>query len=204
MGKITSISYQEKDKERCNIYIDGEFKCGLSVDLVYAYGLKSGEEISEQRLNEFILEDEKKKAFSKALKYVSKAMKTKWQVKDYLVKKGFSEQASWASVDKLKEYNYINDVDYAKSYIELNYKTQGKRLLESKLMAKGVKKEDILLAYEMLNISFDSSAKRVAEKYLKNKEITKENVLKACRYLMSRGFSYEESKSAVSSLGDFD
>ena len=56
MGKITSISYQEKDKERCNLYIDEQFRCGLSIDIVYKYGLKVNEEISEQKLSEIILE----------------------------------------------------------------------------------------------------------------------------------------------------
>ncbi len=203
MGKITAISVQEKDKERCNLYIDEKFYSGLSIDLVYLYGLKVGEEISEQRLSEFILEDERKKAFNKALNYVSKAMKTKWQVKDYLVKKGFSDSVSWEVVDKLKEYNYVNDVEYAKCYIEFNNKTQGKRLIESKLMAKGVKKEDILSAYELVEVPFKDNAKLLAEKYLKNKEKTKENILKTCRYLVSRGFSYEEAKNAVSFMEDF-
>ncbi len=204
MGKITGITVQEKDKERCNIYIDGEFKCGMSIDIVYACGLKVGDEILEQRLSELCQTDDNKRAFNKALKYVCRAMKTKWQVKDYLIKKGFNEQASWHAVDKLKEYNFVNDVEYAKNYIESVCKTHGKNLIKNKLISKGVSREDIEKAYEKLEINFFSSAKFVAEKYLKNKEKTKENTLKACRFLVSKGFSYEEAKSAVSCLGDFD
>ncbi len=204
MGKITAITAQKNDPERCNIYIDGEFACGLTLELVYNYRLSEGEELGRERLEAFIEEDEKKVALKKAIEYVLKRLKTKRQVKDYLVKKGYSESVAYWCVDKLKEYDYVNDVEYAKRYIETYYKSQGKKLIEFKLMAKGLRKEDIAFAYDQLEVSFYESAKVVAEKYLKNKEKTRENLAKAYRYLLGRGFSSEEVSSAISSLKEED
>jgi SOS response regulatory protein OraA/RecX len=65
-------------------------------------------------------------------------------------------------------------------------------------MAKGVKKEDIENAYSDVDVDSKSNAKAVAEKYLKNKETTKENMAKAYRYLIGRGFSYEDATFALS------
>ena len=36
---------------------------------------------------------------------------------------------------------------------------------------------------------------------MKNKEFTRENLHKAFRYLMSKGFDYDEAKSALEKLG---
>lgn len=189
---------QKNNKNRCNVYVDGEFSFGVSVESVYKYSLKVGNEIDEESIAKILSESEKTDALVKATAYISKTLKTKRQVKDYLIKKGYSEEVAWYCVDKLKEYGYIDDKQYSKRYIECTAKTQGKRLAEYKLMGKGVKKEDIETAFDVAEIEYDKSARLLAEKYLKNKELTKENLLKAYRYLIGRGFSYEQVDYALS------
>ncbi len=202
MPKITSISVQSKNKNRCNIYVDGEFFSGVSMETVYKSRLKVGLEIDEVSLKNILYDNERLEALNKAVDYLSKALKTKKQVKDYLLKKGYEEDVVWQVIDKLKEYNYINDCEYSKRYIESVSKNQGKKLIEYKLMMKGVKKQDIETIFDDCEIDLKESAKDVAEKYLKNKEFTKENKAKAYRYLIGRGFSYEEANYALSSFGE--
>ena len=93
---------------------------------------------------------------------------------------------------------YINDEKYSERFIESTSKTQGRKLVEYKLMMKGVRKEEIALAYENVEVDNKENAKNIAEKYLKNKEKTKENLAKAYRYLIGKGFSYEEASFALS------
>lgn len=201
MGKITEISVQKNNKERANLYIDGEFYSGISIETAYNMRLKVGDEIENQTLLKVIEEDDKQRAFIKAVDYISRAIKTKKQVKDYLVKKGFSVEIAYYVIDKLKDYGYIDDKEYAKSYVESTSKTQGKRLVAFKLMQKGVKKEDIELAYLEWDDSVDmENAKLLAEKRLNNKEKTKENLMKTYKYLIGRGFSYEQADYAISSF----
>ena len=64
-------------------------------------------------------------------------------------------------------------------------------------MSKGVKKEDIALAYEDAETDDKVNARALAEKYLRNKDKTKENVIKAYKYLIGKGFSYEQADYAV-------
>ena len=202
MHKITSISVQSKNKNRCNIDVDGEFFSGVSMETVYKSRLKVGHEIDEVSLKNILYDNERLEALNKAVDYLSKALKTKKQVKDYLLKKGYEEDVVWQVIDKLKEYNYINDCEYSKRYIESVSKNQGKKLIEYKLMMKGVKKQDIETIFDDCEIDLKESAKNVAEKYLKNKEFTKENKAKTYRYLIGRGFSYEEANYALSSFGE--
>lgn len=197
MCKITAITVQEKNKERVNLFVDGEFFAGVSLETVMKLRLKVGDGADEKRLNEILAETERTEALNKAADYVLKTLKTKRQVKDYLLKKGYSEEVVWGVVDKLKEYGYIDDKEYSKRFIESTSKRQGKRLIEYKLMMKGVKKEDIAAAYESAETDDNASARALCDKYLKNKEKTRENVLKAYKYLIGKGFSYEQADYAV-------
>ena len=198
MPTITNITLQTKNKKRCNLFVDGEFYCALSYETVMKNYLKSGLEIEKDKLDLIVKENEKQEALNRAIGYISKNLKTKRQVKDYLIGKGYSEEIAWYCVDKLKEYNYINDVEYSKRYIESTSKNQGNRLVEYKLMMKGVKKEDIQSAYLETEVDANENAKNVAQKYLKNKEKSKENIAKAYRYLIGKGFSYEQANYALS------
>ena len=204
MAKITAITIQSKNKKRCNLFIDDEFYSGISLETVMQHRLKSGMDIDKTALAEIILESDKVEALNFAVDYLSSRLKTKRQVKDYLLKKGYSEQVVWHCIDKLKEYNYVDDQEYSKRYIESTSKTQGRRLVEYKLMMKGVKKEEISSAYTESEVDSKQNAKNVLERYMKNKEHTKENLAKAYRYLIGRGFLYEEATFAIDSFKELD
>ncbi len=195
--KITSICVQQKNKNKANVFIDGEFNFAVTLDSVVKFGLKVGSKISFAIIEEIKKDSDVNEAMNIALNYISKALKTKKQVKDYLIKKGFSQDIVWKTVDRLKELNYVNDVEYAKRFAEFSSKTEGKRLSDFKLMQKGVKKADIEAAREYVSVDTQSTAIRLAEKRLKNKEITKELLAKTYRYLIGKGFSYEEAETAI-------
>lgn len=198
MPIITSVSVQEKKKNRCNLFIDGEFRTGLLVEIAVKFGLKKGKELSEKDISDIILENEKKEALEKATDYASRGLKTKKQVKDNLLKKGYSVSVAYYCVDTLKDYGIIDDVNYAKSYIESVGKKEGKKLIFYKLMQKGIKKEDIEKAFSESEYHGDDGALITLEKYLKNKEKNLETKAKSYRYLSGRGYGYEEILNAIS------
>ena len=198
MAKITAINIQQKNGSRCNLFVDGEFYSGVSLETVMKFHLKVNMEIDAQQLKELLSENERIEALNKAIFYLSKTLKTKKQVKEYLLKKGYSEEIVWYCIDKLKEYSYIDDKEYSKRFIESTAKNQGQKLSAYKLMMKGVKKQDIEEAYSDLDIDENENARIIAEKYLKNKEINKETLAKAYRYLIGRGFSYDQASYALS------
>ena len=80
MPIITQVSVQEKNKKRCNLFIDGEFKAGILVETAIKFGLKKGKEIDEESLLSMLAENEKKEAVEKAVDYATKGLKTKKQV----------------------------------------------------------------------------------------------------------------------------
>lgn len=202
--KITQISAQQKNKDRCNIFIDGEYSFSVSTETVYKFYLKTGKELSEEEITAIKEDGERTSALNRATEYLSKAYKTRKQVKDYLLKKGYSDDAVYYTVSRLTETGYINDSEYARRYFETASKNQGKKLSAYKLMAKGVRKDVIDEAYEKAAVPSKENAASVAEKYMRNKEINKENLAKTYRYLIGRGFSYDEASEAISAFKEND
>ena len=49
MNEITQITPQIKDKRRCNIYLDGKFCCGLTLEATVKNRLKVGQIITPER-----------------------------------------------------------------------------------------------------------------------------------------------------------
>ncbi len=198
--EITKISVQEKKKDRVNVFVDGDYSFSLKDETCLKFRLKKGMELTEDLIREMTLDSDKNVATTLAVKYVSKSLKTKKQIYTYLKGKGYSDNVVYAVVEKLKEYGYINDGEFAKRYIESTSSTQGKKLVAFKLMSKGVSKDLIESAYENANVAPRENAKNLAEKRLKNKEITKESILKTYKYLLSKGFSFDEAEYGISGL----
>ena len=192
MSVITEISLQKNKKDRVNIFVDNEFFIGTSLEIVYKFSLKKDMEIDKQFLDDIIFENEKIECLNKGISYCSRNLKTEKQVKDYLFLKGYNSKHIYYALDKLKEYKYIDDALFSMRYIESTAHRQGEKLSKHKLIAKGIKSDVVERALLDAEIDSFSNCKMIAEKYLKNKQITNENLSKAFRYLMGKGFSYED------------
>lgn len=195
--EITKIEMQKSNDERANLYLDEKFFSGISLELVVKEHLKVGMEIDENKLSELILEDEKGKALAKAVKYIGSNLKTEKQLRDYLKKKEYNPATIDNVIDKLKEYDYLNDENFAKAFILTYSKKYGKLKLKSQLKMKGIK--DSIIDNLLEDVQSDS-IDLVAKKYMKNKELTYENLQKLMRFLYSRGYEFDDINSCVNRL----
>lgn len=195
--EITKLEIQKNNKDRVNLYLDEKFYSGISLELTVREHLKVGLDIDEEYLRNLILEDEKGKALAKAVKYIGSNLKTGKQVKDYLKKKDYNPHTILYVLDKLAEYKYLDDENYARAYVLTYSSKYGKLKLKSQLLSKGVS-EDIVDKY--LENANESSIENVALKYMKNKEFTFENCQKLSRFLYSRGYEFDAINSCVNKL----
>ncbi len=201
--KITAIAPQVKDKTRCNIEADGRFVCGMKLETVIKCGLKVGAEVTEEELSSLQLESEKATALDKALMHISASMKTEKEIRDYLKKKGYLAEVEEYVVEKMKGYGFLDDAEYARSYVESAKKTKGARLISMELRRKGV--QDGAIEEALFGLSSEESAKNVLEKYLRGKDVfDPKTYKKAYSHLLSRGFDYDEARSALASLKEYD
>ncbi len=199
MAEITLIEPQKKDKERCNVYVDGVFYCGIKLEVAVKYRLKTGMQIEKSRLDEIQLETEKSQALDKAMNFISAAMKTKKQVRDYLDKKGYTQAVADFVIEKLEYYKFLDDYAYCRAYVA-GVSGKGKCAIENDLFKRGAERKAVEEA--LAEIEEDAGAAlAVLNKYMRGKESTKENLYKGFKYLLSKGYGYDTAKSALSGFG---
>ncbi len=191
MPKITDMQIQKSNKARANLYLDGEFAFGVEMVTVMKLGLKIGQDVSEEKLQEAIFDSEKSVAFEKAMDYLSRSMKTTKQITDYLYKKGYTPQVVRYVVEKLTEYRYIDDTAYAKLYVQQNLRNKGSRRLQQELLQKGVSREQAETFSQIPQDVSQENAMALAQKYMKNKCVDNKTLQNLQRYLLSRGYDFD-------------
>ena len=201
LNEITAITPQIKDKTRCNVYVDGRFYCGLTLETTMKNRLKVGMVVTEEYLSQIQLDSEKETAFDKALSHISLTRKTEKQVRTFLQGKGYLPGVVDYVIEKMRSYQFLNDGEYAEAYVESVAKKKGGRLIRMELRQKGVSDEEIDGALQTLdNETQLIAATTILQKYMRNKLIDRESLQKAYRYLLGKGFDYDTVKSVISTL----
>ena len=141
MAKITKIEVQKKNKERVNLFLDEEYAFSLSMELVYKEGLKKNQEIDAKRLELLAEEESIIRCKNSALKTIERSFKTEKEVIEKLKEKGYGDNAINKSIEFLKEYNFINDINYTNAYIKDKLNSFGSQKIKYTLIQKGISKE---------------------------------------------------------------
>lgn len=196
MAKITKLETQKKDNSRVNLYLDDEFYCGLSMDVVVKYSLKVGSEIDIDYLVNVVYESEKIRIFNKCLNYIGSSYKTAKQVREYLKRKDYDDKLISETILKLKEYKILDDENYTEVYISTYKNKYGNTMLRKKLSEKGVSK-DIVDEYLKENGVDEEIVYNLALKKLGQKPATYDNMSKVMRFLVSRGWDYDTNNKVV-------
>ncbi len=217
MPKITSVELQKKSAsrqtKRFNVYLDGVFAFGADEDLVVDYRLIPGKVLDKPLLDKLLFEAEVGKLMERMYGLFSVRQRSGKEVRDYLKnfsfkrkvkgKEELSEAAIELLIEKLSQKRLINDLEFAKSWVEARRKTKqkGLRALKTELFQKGIDREIIeqVLSGEFTGESEEDLAKRALEKKMrvwKNLPAL-EFKKKAYAFLMRRGFEYEIVKDVI-------
>ena len=204
---ITRIQAQKKDPRRRSVFIDGKFAFGVDEEVVSRLGLEKGEDLTERRIKDILSQKAQSEAKNAALRFLSFRRRTEKEIKDKLRKKGFDDKSIGRTIDKLKEYDLINDSEFATAWVKerLAYKPRGKKLLAQELWKKGIRKDIIDEVTEELCQDEEKPATELLEKIKGRYKNLEPKVARRRMYglLLRRGFSYETVKSALAHLIPF-
>ena len=92
-------------------------------------------------------------------------------------------------IDKLCEYKYLDDSNYANSFVLTYSNKYGKLKLISMLKSKGIK-DDII--EDIFAEKVNNNIEKVARKYIGKKELNSEIWSKLSRFLYSRGYEFDD------------
>lgn len=172
------------------IYLSNDLIIDVSPDIIHEYKLRTGNDISSI-YNKILYASIK----NKALYYIYLKPRTKYELISKLKSKYTNVDMIKEVVDYLEEEKYIDDVDYALSYILTHFDSRQK--LNFKLMQKGIKKEDIDKAYEDApeNMEEDNLLKEIEK--LKNKGLDLPRIIVS---LTRKGYAYSKIKKEIEKI----
>ncbi len=196
-GKITKLEIQKKNKERVNVYIDDSF--ALAVTLNVALELKKGQHLSDADIERLRGQDERHKAYDRALFYLGFRARSRAEMQRYLHGKEFSPATIEATLARLTTEGYLDDAAFAQSWTGSRQRTRPKsrRALRYELRQKGLDQDTIAAALTNVNEE-DAAANALSAKLRQWQHLDEETFTKkAMGFLGRRGFSYSVARAAV-------
>ena len=197
MYKITGLQVQKRNNQRVNVYLDGKFAFGLA--RIVAAWLQIGQEISDDIIKQLQSEDALEVGYQRAIKFISYRPRSTSEVRKNLQKHDISEENIELVLQRLIEYNLLDDANFARTWIEnrSEFRPRGRRALEYELRQHGIDPETIERFLESIDeekLAYQAAQKKVRQ--IKNLEF-QEFRQKMYRYLAQRGFSYETISTTI-------
>lgn len=194
---ITALEECKKNKNRINIYLDGNFAFACYKEIAVEFGIGKGKELSSQQIEEIERYDGEQYAFQTALQYVAARQRTQKDIVGKLRGKGLNETYIEAAMQKMQEYGYVDDTEYARLYAEELCAKYGKKMVYHKLLQKGIDSET---ASEVTVQQDDTETlrlfvERLCERYAEEAEPKRKQ--KIIRALLQKGFEYDDIKGMI-------
>lgn len=138
---ITDIYVIHGSKSRYRIFIDEEFAFVLYKGELRLYDISIGNELSTESYQEIIENILPKRAKMRALNLLKNRRYTEKQLRDRLSRGEYSVEIINDTIEYLKSYRYLDDLQYAKDYIEYHLSTKSRNRICQDLLRKGIANE---------------------------------------------------------------
>jgi len=207
---ITQIIFQKRNKNRCSIYLDEEFGFGLHLDVALKFGLKKGDILTDEQIEEILFAEDRKKAFERALRILSYRDRSEKEMRTKLSKAGYDEKIINLVVKELKRLQLMDEEKFARNYAKTKMVTRpaGEFLLKRELKQKGI--SDEIIEETLKEIYQEKDQSQVAVELAKKKKLQLKNVdVKKAKkrmsdFLMRRGFNWEIVSEIIEQWDNLD
>jgi regulatory protein len=197
--QITRLVIQERDKERVNVHLDGEFAFGLALN--EAIHLKVGQLLSDADIEALQQEDAYHKAYHRVLDLLSRRPYSTGEVQRYLEQKKVAPTHSEQVITRLTEVGLLDDLAFARFWIENRdaFQPRSAMAIRYELRQKGLDAETIDQALDEGDFDEEEAAYRAGLKALsrlRKFEDKREFIQKLAGVLGRRGFRWEVIRRA--------
>lgn len=205
MPTVTRI-VQQKDQNRVNIYLDGKFAFGITLESLMHNSLSVGKELTSDQVALLKNQGDKDKVFGRVLRFITSRPHSEKEVNLWFKKKKVDDPDVIKSVfDRLKKLELVDDEKFARWWIEQRtvFRPKPKRVLKQELRMKGISDDIFDNAFEDTETTDDLeiAKKIVAKRWERLKALPKKEAkFKLMQFLAGRGFSYDTSCQAIDEL----
>lgn len=201
-GKITALEVQKKNKERVNVYIDGEFAFGLN--LMDAANLRKGQILTSLDMTTLQQKDAIARAVERAVNFLSYRPRSRFEVRQNLAKKDLPPEVIDVALERLVSLGYLDDEAFARYWVENRntHKPRSPMALSVELRQKGV--PDTIIRQVVEAVDANEAAYRAAEKRLHRYrgQSFEQFRTKLSGFLQRRGFGYDVISDVIQRLAD--
>lgn len=195
--KITALTLQKRNRQRVNVYLDGEYAFGL-VRIVAAW-LSVGQEISDEKIAELKAQDEYEVAYQHALKLLDYRPRAEREIRQNLEKKGTREEVILPVLERLKNAGLVNDGQFAHLWVEnrSDLHPRSRRALSYELKMRGVSEDAIRKAVSTVDeeeMAYQAALKQARKLSNLDWQTFRQRMY---AFLGRRGFNYEVSQPAA-------
>ncbi len=195
--RITALTLQKHNRQRVNIYLDGEFAFGLA--RIVAAWLQVGMELGEEKITALKAEDEREAAYQRALNWIDYRPHSVTEIHQKLERQGVSQETISNVMDRLERSDLVNDAVFAQNWVEnrAEMRPRSRRALAFELRKRGIQPE--IIEQSIATVDDDDLAYQAAQRqahklsHLDWKDFRQ----KMLRHLAQRGFNYETSSEAT-------
>ena len=206
MPEITALEPQKRPG-RLNVFVDGQFVMGVGEAVAADLRLRVGREITPDHLREIAGAEEVQKALDSALGLLEVRARARREIETRLTQKGIEENIIAVVLEKLTRLGLLDDAQFAAQWVEAKTRVGGsrpigRRRLSSELYAKGVAKEQIADAVEVVtNADELALARAAASKKVRgvppDRDALQKERQKMMGFLQRRGFGWEVVKQVT-------
>lgn len=195
---VTNIELVSKTKYR--IFLDNKFAFVLYKGELSRYHIEIDAEISEVQYQEIKQNVIVKRAKLRAMHLLNDMDRTENQLREKLRANYYTEDVIEEAMNYVKSFGYVNDLNYAKRFVDSRKDKKSKKEIYILLSNKGLSRDLIEIAFEEC---YDRSDGRSAitellrkKKYCAETADEKEKQ-KMIAFLMRKGFSYDDIRQVL-------
>lgn len=200
MGTITALTAQVKDPNRVNVFIDGDFACGLALEV--AATLQVGRQITQAELEQLDKRDEIHRGRERVLRLLARRPYSSAEISRYLRRHQYDDEAIKNIIDDLTDVKLIDDDAFATYWVEQRetFRPRSRLALLQELGQKGIERDIVTEALSDLDEA--EAARRVAQKQAGRWRGLPEPDWRTrmTRYLLRHGYPYDLVKDVVTEL----
>lgn len=164
------------------------------------YGLDADMEISQDQWEHLMHEVFIPRARSRAMHLLERQDRTVSNLRQKLRDSGYPEEAIASAVEYVESYHYVDDDRYARSYVRYHQSGKSRRRIRMDLLKKGIADE---VVQEALDAEYTVSEEDMIRTAIQKRHLDPSTSdlrerQRIYRFLLGRGFSYEDISRVIS------
>jgi regulatory protein len=199
MSKITGLKKIKGREKRIEVYLDGKPALKLLAEVALKERLKTGQEVTESRLETLTGTDMFQQCYNAAIRYLSYRPRSEMEIRQRLQQHGHDDALMGKVIAKLREQGLADDTAFARFWIDNRgiFRPRSRRMTKLELRRKGLNSDIIEQAINGIDdkdCAYRAALSRARHLFPSDYPVYRRRL---GQYLGRRGFSYEVINETV-------